>query len=410
MSFRFTAVLFAFLVGVPLQTAIQSQARGHVFGACAVFAPNGTSAAATVYAESVVLQITQSSGKELHLSLPLRNPVNEQLDARVTYFCRAYADQTNKLVAVGIGKDSPNPYQLQVAVANLETGVWIGNWGVGEDSGIREPILSGFLGGTTSLAVTGVAARPTRYGMGLQHGKFLTLTFDSTGKPLAPVPATRIYSSDSDIFPTYADAGHNLLWVFRCVAVSARMDRQPICPITSTTLTGEELPAVEFNPKVLGRKRTDLWFDATSFTAPTRGMVAFVDFGSGPTLWRVNAETQTADRLVLPRPRFPAIILNPAMALPDSRIAVLSPDGQLVAMALVQGALAFPYLLDNYVYRGTDVAVLRVEPLQLLGTIRHELRSDPIAIAVDHRHGAVTVLVYRKNGWERRELNVTEKP
>jgi hypothetical protein len=353
-----------------------------------------------------LLEIAHPSGKELHLELPLRYPEHEQPNTRVRYTCRAYADQKSELVAVGIGRDTlTSHYQLQVAVANLESGAWIGDWEVGPISGIHSPILAGFLNGTSSLAVTGVAARPTPNGEGLQHGKFMTMTFGSTGRLLTPVPETRSYSSDSDIFPTYADSVHNRLWVFHCVAVSARMERQPVCPITSTTLTGDESPAVEFDPTSLGRKRADLWFDATSFVAPTADSIMFAEYGGrGAILWRVNVGVQSADPLVMPSRHFPSIMLHPAMVSAGASAAVQSPDGEVVAVPLPHGVLAFPYLTDDYVYKGTDVAVVRVEPLQLLAVVQHEHRSDPIAFAVDHRQGRVTVLVRRNDGWERTEL------
>jgi hypothetical protein len=72
--------------------------------------------------------------------------------------------------------------------------------------------------------------------------------------------------------------------------------------------------------------------------------------------------------------------------------------------------LAFPYLLDNYVYRGTDIAVVLVRPLQLLGFVKHEHASDPVAFAIDHRQGKATVLVYREHHWERREFDAASKP
>jgi hypothetical protein len=72
MSFRIAGFLAAFVVGTALQSATEGPAPGHVFGACAVFATDGTSAADVVYADSVLLEITQPSGKALHLKLPLR--------------------------------------------------------------------------------------------------------------------------------------------------------------------------------------------------------------------------------------------------------------------------------------------------------------------------------------------------
>jgi hypothetical protein len=66
--------------------------------------------------------------------------------------------------------------------------------------------------------------------------------------------------------------------------------------------------------------------------------------------------------------------------------------------------------MDNYVYKGTDIAVVRVSPLQLLEILPHEGAPGPVAFAVDHRQGRVTVLYYRQDRWERHELDATVGP
>ena len=90
--------------------------------------------------------------------------------------------------------------------------------------------------------------------------------------------------------------------------------------------------------------------------------------------------------------------------------AAISPDGQVIAVPMTRLAVAFPYLMDNYVYKGTDIAVVRVSPLQLLAILPQEGAPGLVAFAVDHRQGTVTVLFYRQDHWERHELDATLRP
>ena len=270
---------------------------------------------------------------------------------------------------------------------------------VGRESGFYSPSLAGFLEGTGSLAVTGEP--PTKDGRGMQHGSFATLLFDSTGKQLVPVPTTRIYAHETDLFPTYADARHNRMWFVRSNLISEPYSRQPLFPVCSVTLVGEERTISEFVPSVQGQKRGDLWFSPGTFVSPDSNTILIAE---GSTVWHVDMHAQTVDHLALPkRAHFPTFDeIHGA--------AAISPDGQVIAVPLTRHAVAFPYLMDNYVYKGTDIAVVRVSPLQLLEILPHEGAPGPVAFAVDHRQGRVTVLPYRQDRWERHELDATLRP
>ncbi len=121
-------------------------------------------------------------------------------------------------------------------------------------------------------------------------------------------------------------------------------------------------------------------------------------------------QAHTVDRLVVEKPHYPRLVLPPEMVSLYPSASALSPDGEVVAVPFFKGSLAFPYLMDNYVYTGVDIAVPRVEPFEILGVAGPEPRSVPIGFAVDHRRGAVTVLVYGKGGWERLQLEAKRQP
>jgi hypothetical protein len=72
---------------------------------------------------------------------------------------------------------------------------------------------------------------------------------------------------------------------------------------------------------------------------------------------------------------------------------------------LGQYKIAFPYIVDNYVYEGDDIVVLQVKPLRVLGIVPHRGAKYTQGLSVDHRNGKATVLVYRQDHWERRDFD-----
>jgi hypothetical protein len=400
MVFRTTILLLALVVGVMPQPGERRPVLRPVLGACATFAPDGTSIGVSIDADNVSLEIAQPSGAASHLSMALSQLISTTpLEHGATYLCNAYVDLNGGLVAVGISRRFSNSGQLQVAVANLKSLTWIGEWTVARESGFYSPSLAGFLEGTNSLAVAGEpSARDHR---GIQHGSFATLLFDPTGKQLMPVPTTRIYAHETELFPTYADARHNRLWFVRSDPIPKPDSRQPLSPVGSVTLVGDEPKSSEFTPSIQGKKRSDLWFLPGTFASPDFNTILVA---AGDTVWRVDMHAQTVDHLALPKrahfPRFDEI----------HGTAAISPDGQVIAVPMTRHAVAFPYLMDNYVYKGTDIAVVRVSPLQLLAILPQEGAPGLVAFAVDHRQGTVTVLFYRQDHWERHELDATLRP
>lgn len=224
--------------------------------------------------------------------------------------------------------------------------------------------------------------------------------FDPNGGQLMPLRIQR-YADDGNIFHRFADASHNRLWVFRCEPVDAPMSRQPLCPIASMSLTGDRPSLPELTPSIQGKKRTDLWFYPDTFAVPDSNRILF---GEGTTIWGVNMQAQTIHRFVLPkRAHFPSFeeIHGPT---------ALSPDAQVVAVAVDRSRLAFPFLVDNYVSQGTDIAVIQVDSLRLLGILPYGRTAYTPAFAIDHRQGKTTVLVYRQDRWERHDMNDSSHP
>jgi hypothetical protein len=200
MAFRTTILLLALVVGVMPQPGERRPALRPVLGACATFAPDGTSVGVSIDAENVLLEIAEPSGAVSHLSVALSQSITVTPSERGTkYPCNTYVDSAGGMVAVGIIRPFPPNGRLQIAVADLKALTWIGNWVVGSESGFYSPSLAGFLEATGSIAVTGEP--PGTSGRGIQHGSFATLLFDPTGKQLMLAPTTRVYAQETDLFP-----------------------------------------------------------------------------------------------------------------------------------------------------------------------------------------------------------------
>jgi len=401
--FKFlSAVSLTAILIVELAPSARASDSEDVLAACAAFASNGGWVTATTNAANLSAEITDPAGSVSRLSLPLVDPAteNEPANARVNS-CRAYFDRDSDLIAIGVSYGLRRRYSLRIGVADAKESKWIGKWTVGPASGTYQPFLLGFLEGTQSVVVGGGPSTPTKYGPGMRHGSFESLLFNPQGQQLPSTPTMRDYGSDSDPFPFYADASHNRLWFFRCVVVSAPLPRQPDCPVGWMTLVGDSSTSSEFNPRRSGEKRTDFWMSPGTFAAPDGSTVAVAETVAGlNTIWLADVQKQTLNRLTLPK----------RLHFPNSEeihgAAALSPDGEVAVFPLVKEAVAFPYLMDNYDYKGTDFAAVQLHPLRLLAILPGAGPKSFGACAVDHRQGHVAVLVFRENHWEHVELKV----
>lgn len=307
------------------------------------------------------------------------------------YSCDIHADSKGDLVAVGV-KSGLITRQLQVAVADVKTSKWIGDWGVEPRTGFSSPFLAGFLEDTTSLVVAG---EPTpENGVGTHWGLFATALFETSGKQLGPMRFQR-YAGDGQLYPRYADAAHNRLWVFQCVVLSTSWAHQPLCPIVSMSLTGDQFTPFEYAPTLQGKKRTDLWFIPHTFATPDASTILFAE---GTAVWSLNIQVRALDRLTLPKSWLHAGV---AESLGEG---ALSPDTEIVGIGLPKYRLAFPFIVDNYVYQGMNIAVVQLHPFQLLGVVQQGRFAYTNVFAVDHRQGRTLVLFYRDDHWERQEV------
>lgn len=361
-----------------------------VLAACSAFAPDGTSATATITGDMLELKVADLSGRNSKLTLLLKYHAQQsQLDSPASrwrvYNCSLFFNSTSSLTAVGITTESEPPQRLQVAVADFRAAKWLSDFGIEtrKELGSRT-ILVGFLGDTDLVAVT------QNWNSSASESIAVSL-FSTHGEQLPTQPSVRVLSEHT--LPFYADSHNNRLWVFHCTVVSARASQQPFCPIDETNLAGEQTFSAKFDPTHSGLKRTDLWELPHTFAAPDQNTVLIA---GSDTVWRVEMNTQQLTRFALPQDHF--------LKWNFEHDGTISPDGVAFGFLFTQFRLAFPYIVDNYVAEGSDIVVLRVNPLRLLGVVSRNGVKYTRGLSIDHRDGKTIVLAYRQDHWERHDF------
>lgn len=155
----------------------EAPVENHTVAACAAFASDGASVAATIDVTTVSADFTDARGHVSHLVLPFDDtPANP----KAIYFpddttCRVYFDRENARVAIG----AHYRRGARIAVADVKQGTWLRQWTVGPMSGIFDPRVAGFLG--ENLLVGGQPFTRTARSLGIRHGSIAFLAFDPEG-------------------------------------------------------------------------------------------------------------------------------------------------------------------------------------------------------------------------------------
>lgn len=80
---------------------------------------------------------------------------------------------------------------------------------------------------------------------------------------------------------------------------------------------------------------------------------------------------------------------------------VLSPDGQVFA---VSRNLVTNSPLGDAHSHGSQVDLIEVSPLKVLGKVRLKPDTDPASLSIDHQNGAVTILSFANGRWNSENL------
>lgn len=401
MRFRIGLLTTVLMLVFPRSARVDSNSDS-IVSACAAFGTDGSSATATSDNSHIKLEV-DDSGAMLSLTAPVRYPLRDVFTAtqvaRRYSSCRVYFSHDNQYVAFGFQSQffQPRAAYLQVIVADLQSRKWVGNWGVEPQPESPSTIsLAGFLEGTDSLVVTAKPYDIRAVGTG-ENATVETQLFNPSGQLFGPRVTFQSPSETTDAFRHFADATHNRLWSFSCADTRVKPYNVPLCPVSVTELVAEQRKSLNLDFPEYRGKRDDLWEWPEAFAAIDANTILIAEtVGGADTIWTVNMPSRAIDRFVLPHHHFVKYNgLGPSS---------LSSDAEVYGVLLKQLELAFPYLVDNYVFRGTDVVIMQTHPMRLLATIPHRDSSFTAGLAVDHRDGKARILVYRQNHWEHQEF------
>jgi len=360
---RVFGLVSAALMLVPL-TCGKAALKSAPKAACAAISSSGRSGAASLAAKNLNLEIIDPSGHSTTLSAPLQTEGDE---------CRAVFDHKGNLLAVAIRKQFDSTQGLRILIADTEVPEWVANFSVEPQAGLQAPLsLVGFLQDTESLVVQGSGEKTAKATATIVG----TIVVDTAGKVLSAAPFKRTLEGRA---PSFTDAMHNRLWY---------LSSPHFCPIRSVTLTGNLMQGPDVAslpnersyclPNVVGYPDSDT-------------LVLAATMSDSDAVWRIDLGAGTGERIAAPRDRFPK----------GDQIdgnGSLSPDGQVFAFARHQ----FSYgRFDNFSYMGSDIVVVQVRPLRLLGVI---LPGDDLyqhEFAADHRDGKTSVLVFSSGVWKK---------
>jgi len=365
------ALITATVVGMCLGSCVTARASDPVV--CSAFDARGDAATVTLQEHKLNLQIAPAVGGK---SVTLTASINDE----GLLGCGVFFDSKNRYAAVGVNPLGLETGPLNIIVADLTANKIIGNFTVQPSVRMGESLkLVGFLRDSSSLAVlgSGVPDHPTK--------SFSTTLFRVTGKQENP-PETRTLPPNtlSAGNVSFADAAHNRLWF---------KSSPQFCPLRSVPLMGngpEGVAVDEASAKAACDVGRAIGYpdENTLITAVTREPSDLVT--------RVDLGQHSAEQLALPAPGGHGTYTAVGRG-------VLSPDGQVFAVS--RNLLSNSFSGDAHSH-GTEVDVVQVFPLKIIGKVLLKPDADPASLSIDHENGTVTVLSFQNGRWELKSLKV----
>ncbi len=292
--------------------------------------------------------------------------------------CTVSFDSSNRYIAVGVNHLGLKAGPLSIVVADLVTNKLISSFVVQPSASMGASLkLAGFLRTNPTLVVFGSGApeHPTK--------TFSSTGFSVTGEQSDP-PETRTLPADArgpgNI--SFVDSVHNRLWF---------KSSPQFCPLRSVPLlgSGPDKAAVD-EP---GAKAA---CDVESAIAyPTEDtLITAVTRDAGDLVTHVDLAKHSVNEISLAK-------AGSRGGYTSVGRGVLSADGEVFAIARI--LLANSPLGDAH-SRGTELDVVQVLPLKMIGTVRLKPNTDSASISVDHRNGKVTVLSFADGKWNSQPL------
>jgi hypothetical protein len=370
---------------------------------CSAFTSDGKSLTTSAIGSDLRLEITPLSNSTITLHLSLNGAGLAETASFGPKSCGISFSSSNRHAAIGmdvVKQGGEKKGGILIALVNLETNQ-LENEHYVESRQISWsfPRLAGFLGDSETLVVlidtvlyssNNVVAEI----MDVSNGRVKMTTHDLG--MFAPV--TRVFF----------DTPGSLVWVE--LDPSSNNHRKSKSPtLQSIYLTDDEKlgPSIDF-ANLHHEHHIPKWVTPAAVAFPTRTTVVLAESGwsagFGPShLWVADLSSGSVRGLGLPRDIGAALLHGLGLTwFEDVKApAVLSPDGRFIVIPIELTTIGPPYIVDNYVNKGSRLVIVDLQHLRILSSISPEHNREPVGFALDHRDGKVTLLVNWHEGWKR---------
>jgi hypothetical protein len=339
---------------------------------CSAFDERGDAATATLAELKLMLQISPATGGE-----PISLSTSVSWEGLID--CRVFFDRDSHYMAVGLSHLGLRTGPLRIIVADLITKKLVGDFVVQPNASPGEsPHLAGFLRGNPTLVVLGGGApeHPRR--------AFSTILFRVTGEQDNPAETRPLLENTAGGAGnvSFADARHNRLWL--------KSSPHP-CPLRSVPLVADGPEGVKVD-----EPNAEAVCDVLSAIAypDERTLVTAVTREPSDLVSRVDLAQHRAEQLALPA-------TGGHGSYTSVERGFISPDGFVFAVAR--------NLLSNSLFgdahsSGTEVDVMQVTPLKLIGKVRLKRDADTASLSIGHRNGTVVILSFGSGRWTSEQL------
>ena len=401
------------VLGAPLQwaDAQEEQAKNSarfvskpVAQYCSAFTFDGESITVTAVSSDLWLEITPLSESKIKLHLALNEAHLRETLIVGPQSCGISLSASNRRAAIGIrdvtDRQSQKKSGIFVVLVNLETNQFESQHFVESRHGPESvPRLAGFLGNTESLLVVTDAAF-------YQPANIAVTIIDTTNGEVKNT--TRDLNQFAPVIRVFFDTRNDLIWV-EMEPSSNRHQTSQSPTLQSISLTDDVKlgPAVDL-ANLHSQHAIPKWVTPPAVAFPSATSVVLAEtgwsLGFGPShLWVADLASGSLRVLGLPKDIGAALLHGLGLTWFEEvkGPAVLSPDGRFVAVPIGLTTTGPPYIVDNYIDKGSRLVIVDLQHLRILSSISPEHNREPVSFALDHRDGKVTLLVNWQEGWNR---------
>jgi hypothetical protein len=376
--------------------------------ACSAYTSEGTSLTATVVGADLGVEITPLAKSTLTIHLPLNNPGVSLSPRAATQSCYTFVSASNRLAAIGLQdflqQGGKNERGVLVVLVNLQLNQFEENYFVpSRQSPGGHAGLVGFLKDSEHFVV-------------------------DTGSPFERAPdvefeiidtsdgSVRKVHHDLDRFTPirhlFCDTRDNLLWIeLDPTSNNHRNLKSPV--MLSVSLTGDEKVGRTVDSRKLHHEHAiATWFTPPAVVFPTPTSIVFAEtgwsagFGPGH-LWHIDLASGSIQVMDLPKDVGEALLHGLGLTWFEDvgGPAVLSPDGLFVAIHIGLTTTGPPYIVDNYISKGSKLVVVDLQRMRIIASVLPQYAREPVGFSLDHRDGRVTLLVNWQDGWKRLQFS-----